>query len=259
MDISIITPIYDVESHLKSFISTISKIQKGLRDANAQKGMLCEVILINNNPEKGIKGGKGLNLDVPGLKIIQNRKNIGFGAACNQGMRMVKGKYILILNPDVRIEARALQNLVKAMENNKNANIISCKLLNEDGSLQNSCKRFPNLRAMLARRVRFPFASIFKKQLDRYEMADYDHKKPRKVDWVSGALMLMRKKYFFDERYFMYFEDADLCRGVGKVYYYPTISLVHKAERQSARSFKLLLFHMISGVYYFYKFSGKKT
>lgn len=255
--ISIITPIYNIGSHLPGFISSMSKLEKQLKKSFKGK-ILNEIILINNNPKKDLRKVGNVNLNVPNLKIIQNKKNIGFGAACNQGMKIAKGEYMLILNPDVKIEARSLQELLKIIKQNKKANIISCKLLNEDGSLQHSCKRFPTFRALLARRIKFPFALIFKKELDRYSMKEYDHKKPKKVDWVSGALMFMRKRYYFDERYFMYFEDADLCRRVGNVYYYPSVSVMHKAERQSARNIRLFFLHASSMIHYFYKFSVKR-
>lgn len=246
--ISIITPIYDVESHLPGFIKTISKLVASPKEKTVE-----EAILINNNPDVDLRNIKNEGIGLPCLKVIQNKKNKGYGAACNQGIRMAKGRHILILNPDVRIGLKALNELINALKQNNKAKIVSCKLLNEDGSLQHSCRRFPTLRALLARRIPLPFAYLFKKQLNRYNMKDYDHKSPKRVDWVSGALMLMRKKYYFDENYFMYFEDVDLCRKVGGVYYYPNVHATHKAERQSARSARLFLLHFASMSYYFCK------
>lgn len=253
--ISIITPIYDIESHLSGFIDCISKLV-----GKSDDKLVKEVILINNNPKKDIYCMKEMGLKIKKikiLKVIQNKKNIGFGSACNQGLKAAKGDFFLIMNPDVNISYNALKGLLNALKRNNYANIISCKLLNEDCSLQHSCRRFPTLRALLARRIPCPFARIFKKNLDSFNMKDYNHKTPRKVDWVSGALMLMGDKYFFDEHYFMYFEDTDLCRRIGGVYYYPAVSAIHKAERQSARSPRLFFSHISSMIYYFYKFSKK--
>lgn len=254
--ISIITPIYDLESHLSNFIDLVHKLENKLKK-DSRNGLIKEIIIINNNPKKDIKKFMKSLPALSRLKIIQNKKNVGYGAACNQGIKRAKARYILILNPDVKINAKALKEIVKIAKQNKKANIISCKLLNGDGSLQLSCKRFPTFRALLARRIRFLFAYIFKKQLNRYEMKDYDHKSPRKVDWVSGAFMLMKNKYYFDERYFMYFEDADICRRIKGVYYYPSVSAIHKAERGSTRSIRMFLYHFVSMVRYFYKFSNK--
>lgn len=250
--ISIITPIYNTKNHLPRFISCISKL---IEQSNGK--LIKEVILINNNPKKDIYCIKGINLKIKGLKIIQNKKNIGFGAACNQGLKAAKGDFFLVMNPDIDINYNALNSLFKTLKHNKAANIVSCRLVNQDGSLQYSCRRFPTVRALLARRIPIPFRYLFRKQLDLYNMKDYDHKTKRKVDWVSGALMLMREKYYFDEHYFMYFEDIDLCRRIGGVYYCPEISATHKAERQSTQNIWLFLSHIKSMLYYFNKFTMK--
>jgi N-acetylglucosaminyl-diphospho-decaprenol L-rhamnosyltransferase len=252
--ISIITPIYDINAHLNDFLSSMSS----LMDKEGKK-IVQEIILINNNPRKKISDKKLQDAQkIDNLRIIQNKKNIGYGAACNQGIRMAQGKYTLILNPDVKIDSNALKRMADFLEKNKDANIVSCRLHNSDGSLQHSCKRFPTLSVLIARRVSFPFAYLFKRNLSRYEMREYDHKLPRRVDWVSGALMLMRRKYFFDEKYFMYFEDVDLCRQVKNIYYYPLVFAIHKSERASRRDFRLFFHHLSSMVYYLYKFSFKK-
>lgn len=243
--ISVITPIYDVEKHLGDYAENMRRLQNefsGIKD----------IILINNNIRKKISKNKVLDV-LKNLKIIENKKNIGYGRACNQGMRIAEGEYVLILNPDIKIDGDSLKKLLSELMKNKKVNIASCKLLDEDGSLQHSCRRFPSLGALLAKRIPFPFRYLFKKELDRYDMADYDHKSPRKVDWVSGALMLMRKRYLFDENYFMYFEDIDLCRKVKEVYYYPTVSAVHRAERGSTKDIMLLLSHVRSTIHYFWK------
>lgn len=243
--ISIITPIYDVEKHLQKYAENILSLQKEFPE-------IKDIIIINNNTKKKIRKNKALN-GLRNLKVIENKKNVGYGKACNQGMRIAKGKYMLILNPDVKIDGNSLKRLVSEFEKNKKAKIVSCKLVNEDGSLQYSCRRFPTFRALIARRISVPFAHIFRNELDKYDMRDYDRKEPKKVDWVSGALMLMKGKKYFDEGYFMYFEDIDLCRSVGGVYYYPAVSAVHKAERASARNLKLLLSHISSMMHYFRK------
>ena len=253
--ISIIAPIYDIESHLPCFIDGISRLIGKSGDK-----LVKEVILINNNPKKDVYRIKDMGIkikQIKKLKIIQNKKNVGFSAACNQGLKAAKGDFFLIMNPDVTISYNALKDLLNALKRDNTVNIGSCKLINLDGTLQTSCRRFPTIRALLARKTPILFGYLFKKQLELYDMVDYDHKTKRKVDWVSGALILMRKRYYFDEHYFMYFEDVDLCRRVGGGYYYPFVSAAHKAERQSTKSPKLFLYHISSMIYYFYKFSKR--
>ena len=174
--ISIITPIYDIEKHMSDYIANIRSLQEGSK-------CITEIILINNNTKKRITKNRPLS-KLKNLKVIENDENVGYGSACNQGMKAAKGRYFLILNPDVKIDAKSLGKLVRFLESKKDAKIVSCKLLNEDGSLQHSCRRFPTFRALLSRRIPFPFTALFRKELDHFNMTDYDHMTTRKVDWV---------------------------------------------------------------------------
>ena len=253
--ISIITPIYDIDKHLDDFLDFALHLSKDVKKAG-KKAPVKEIILINNNPKVDLPNLVSFRPKIPLLNIIQNKKNIGYGRACNQGIKLAKGDKILIMNPDIRVGLSDLTELLKFMKKTPAAHIVSCKLVNVDGSLQYSCRTFPTLRALFASRISF-FNRFFKKSVGTYLMAGYDHESPRKVDWVSGAFMLLQKKYYFDERYFMYFEDIDLCRTVEGVYYYPLVSTVHKAERASRRDALLFLSHALSMIKYFLKYVCK--
>ncbi len=183
--------------------------------------------------------------EFPDVNIIENSENKGYGAACNQAIKIAAGKHILILNPDIILQENTVEELLKYLEQNKEAKIVSCKLKNPDGTLQDSYRKFPTIWGLLKRQLKTRFRTK--------NIIAQEFKEPTKVDWVSGAFMLLRNKYYFDERYFLYFEDVDLCKTVGYVYYCPKVFATHLAKRQSAKNIKLIIWHIKSAMQYFAK------
>jgi len=204
-----------------------------------------ETIIIDNN-----SSDNSIDLiDSKNYVIIKNKKNIGFAKAVNQGIKIAKGENMLLLNGDVILNKDTTPKTLDFLEKS-GANIVGCKLFNPDGSLQYSCRRFPTFLGLLSRKIFI--GKIFKKSFDRYLMKDYDHQKPRKVGWVSGAFLMMKGRYLLDEKFFLYFEDTDLCKRVGNVYYFPNATAIHKHD-ESSGSFKLKIIHLRSMVHYFWK------
>lgn len=181
----------------------------------------------------------------PQTKIIANKINKGYGAACNQAITIAQGNYILILNPDILLEKNTIPELLKYAHENREARIISCTLKNSDGTVQDSFRTFPTILSLLKRQITTRFRT---KRIIPNEVT-----MPQKVDWISGAFMLLKDRYYFDERFFLYFEDVDLCKTIGNVYYYPGTSATHLAKRESARNLKLTYWHAKSAVQYFFK------
>ena len=202
-----------------------------------------ELIIVNNSPKELLQGfnhKKSTN-----LRIIQNNKNLGFGKANNLGIRIAKGKYILVLNPDIILMKNTLSKLFNFMEKFKDANMAGCKLINPmTKKIDDSARKFPTFGSLILRRLGL-------KKEKGYPLATI--KQPLKVDWLSGAFLFMRKKYYFDENYFLYFEDTDLSRKTGKVYYLPQITAFHLGKRMSRKNLKYLLIHLRSMFYYFKK------
>ena len=203
-----------------------------------------EIIVSNNSEPTAIKE--------TGVKVINNKKNLGYGKACNVAISQAKGKFICILNPDIIINKDTVLELMKFMKNNPDAKIVAPKLLNDDGSLQLSCRTFPTVSIMLARNIPF-MKKLFRKSLEKHNMLEYDRQTPKQVDWVSGAFMMLREKYFFDPAFFMYFEDVELCKRVGNVWYCPNATTHHTAGHGSKRNAKLFYEHVKSMLYYFIK------
>ena len=185
------------------------------------------------------------------VRLIVNSKNLGYGKAANIGIKKSKSKYILLINPDVFINPKEIDKMVKFMENHPNCDVQGSKLLDKDGKLLYSCHRFPTFTSMVGRRLGFSEKGVYK-----YLMKDYDHKMPRKVDWVSGGCMMFKSRYLFDERYFLYLEDVDFCIGKG-VWYNPGAFAVHIVQRESAKKLSSLLIHIMSLMKFLLKHRGR--
>ena len=172
----------------------------------------------------------------PMVHLIENKKNTGFARANNQAARQCSGEYLLLLNSDAYLQGDALSRMLQAMEAYPDTGALGSQLLNEDLSLQRSCYAFPTLATELWQTIwldrLFPKSKVFGKYLMTYwRMGDF-----REVDVVMGACMLVRRAALgqgdlFDESYFMYSEEVDLCyrlkqRG-WKVRYLPEAKAVH--------------------------------
>ncbi len=214
----------------------------------------------------------GDSLKIPPIKTIQSELNGGFAAGNNLGIKEAEGKYIMIINPDIAVVPNALERMVEFMEKNNSIGIIGPKLINPDGSIQYSCRRFPNFFTPIYRRIFLGRLFFAKNNLVNYLMIDFDHESNISVDWLFGACLLIRKSAleeigFFDERFFMYFEDLDLCRRFWKngfkVFYFAEVEMVHYHQRLSAEKSGILAIfskggriHLASGIKYFIKYLG---
>jgi GT2 family glycosyltransferase len=174
----------------------------------------------------------------PEVVLTRNGRNLGFGAAVNKSVKKGVSPYVVLLNPDSLILKGFFREVLSFMEMNPQIAIAGPRILDEDGSLQGSARTFPTPltalfgRSSLLTRI-FPGNSITRANL---LSSSSDGICPMEVDWVSGACMVIRRKAInavgcFDERFFMYWEDADLCKrmwnGGWKVVYYPLASILH--------------------------------
>lgn len=201
-----------------------------------------EIIVVDNASGDGV--GEILSERFPQVKFIQSAENKGYAAGNNLGIRQARGRYILILNPDVAVLEGAIEKLYKFMEDNSQTAVVGPKLVNPDKTTQYSCFRFPKFMTPIYRRTpigKLPFA---KKDLQNYLMEDFDHSYSKEVDWLLGACWLVKKEALdrvglMDERFFLYFEDIDWCRRFWqsnyKVQYMPEAEMVHYHERLSAQ------------------------
>lgn len=201
---------------------------------------LHEVILTLNVPEDEKFLSEAYNFP---LIVIRNAKPIGFGANHNQAFRQSSGDVFVICNPDIRIINSPFDELIDALDKYKG--VVAPVVLDSAGVIQDSVRKFPTFRSLVRRVV------IERGVLD-YDLEGFDS---IEVDWVAGMFVLFERETYslvdgFDERYFMYMEDADICRRIRLLGYSVrcvlSTSVVHDAQRASHKSLKYLLWHIES-------------
>ncbi len=200
------------------------------------------------------------------FKLVANNDNRGYSRGVNQGISFSTGPLILILNPDIEITSGSIDALIDFMKENPDAGIAGSKLLYPDGTLQYSCRAFYTVKTLLFRRTFLGKLFPGSKTIRDHLMLDYDHEKSRRVDWVLGGCMMVRREAMekvgmMDERFFLYFEDTDWCFRMRQhgwhVYYVPRSVMTHSYERSSARSIlrKPFLMHLLSLLRYYEKWN----
>ncbi len=178
------------------------------------KGVSFEVIVVDNASGDGTSGS--IREEFPAVFLIENDQNRGFAAANNQGMKLARGRYILLLNPDTLILDGAIEKMVRYVDGHPDVGCAGCQVLEDGEKIQMTCFRFPSpLNIFLSVAC---LDRLFRKYhfFGRYWMTDWDRRNEREVDVVSGMFMLVRRETvsqvgLMDEEYFIYAEEADWC------------------------------------------------
>lgn len=183
------------------------------------------------------------------ISLIRNNHPLGFGANHNQAFQSARGKYFCVLNPDIRLENDPFRDLINCLAN-ETVGIAAPMVLDVDGKVDDSARRFPNPIAILGKVFGLRFESTY--------VASQSNIYP---DWVAGMFMLFRSETFeqingFDERYFLYYEDVDICARLtyaGKsIVLCPASKVIHLAQRTSHRNLKYLRWHVTSMLRFFF-------
>lgn len=200
--------------------------------------------------------------EFPEVQLIDNPTNAGFTRANNQGIEVAKGRHILLLNNDTRVLADSMGRTIDFLDKNPDVGAAGLKLLNQDGSLQLSCRRFPSFSQAL-----FNHNSILTQVFPNnpfsrsYLMTDIQRDVVQDVDWVSGACLFIRREVIdaiggLDERFFMYSEDVDYCFRVWKagwrVTYIPIGEVVHLIGQSTRKARFRTVFERHKSMYRFY-------
>jgi len=222
-------------------------------------GVKYEIIVVDNASGDGT--AEFVRKNCPEVTLISNSRNIGFAAANNKAIEKSNSKYLLLINSDCRVYEKSIGGLVDFMEKNPRAGIAGPKIVNSDGTIQLSCRRFPSIINAAAHTILgdiFPHNPFSKK----YKLADIRRDNPLKVDWVSGSCMIIRRKALvedtgvLDENYFMYVEDLDICYRMWQknweVYYYPQAKIMHHVAGSSDSGKIKSSFRMQKSVFYFF-------
>ncbi len=244
-----------------------------LAEARQQTALNVEIIVVDNNSQN-LHANELVARFFPDAWCLLREGDYGFGRSCNLGANVVDAEYYFFLNPDTKlVDPHIFDKLYGYMQSHDEVGIIAPKILYFDGRLQETCRRYPRWFVPFAQRTFLQHTTFGQEYAASFGMRDYDHATPRDVDWVQGSALFIRGSLWkelggFDHRYFMYFEDVDLCRRVhlrGKqVLYFPETVIQHAHGKESARIpglFKNLLYnemaraHLMSWGKYFLKWA----
>jgi len=233
--VSIIIVNYNVKDLLQSCLNSINKFYSN--DS-------FEIIIVDNNSNDG--SIEIIKKNFPSCILLSNTTNAGFSEANNQGVKIAKGEYILLLNPDTEFKNDSLNSMIKYLETNPTISIIAPKLLNADGSLQISCWKFPSVLNIIAET--FFLHLIFK--IGQYSEQMFDSL--FEIDVASGACLLFRKELtnqigLLDSNLF-WMEDVDYCyraKSIGKVVYFPETEIIHHSGKSLRQNYNIAISNQI--------------
>ena len=216
------------------------------------KDLKVEIIVVDNGSTDGSL--QLINsLKWPNLKIIANKKNLGYGAGNNQGIKIAQGDYILLLNSDTVVKDEAPLKMANFLKKHPQVGAVGCKLLNPNNSIQPSAGPFPNLMISAV----MLFAEHWLGDLVR---ASFN--KTKEVDWVMGAALMVRHDVFqkagpMDEGIFMYMDEVEWCFRIKKagykVFFYPGAEVIHFFGGSSKTGRRDPVLNIYRGLLYFYK------
>ena len=210
--------------------------------SNGFESKELEIIVVDNNSSDG--SAEMIEKEYPEIKLIRNKKNLGFSAGNNIGIKNSGGKFLLLLNSDALVEPDSLITILNVMENNRSIGAATCLLQTADGKIDPASHRgFPipwnALSYFLGLEKLFPKSRFF----GGYHQGWKNLKAPHDVDCISAAFMMVSREAIekvglLDERFFMYGEDIDWCLRIKnsgfKIFFYPGVKTLH-LKRQSGR------------------------
>lgn len=246
-------------SSIVTYKSSRSDLQIVIECVN--KSIIEKLYIVDNSPTDELKEFV-LSLSDK-IEYIFGHGNVGYGAAHNIAIRKSieqNSTYHVVINPDIIFEKDVIDSLMQYMDNNIDVGQIMPKVFYPNGELQYLCKLIATPFDLIGRRF-FPLKKYVEKRNNKYELRFTDYNQIINVPSLSGCFMFIRTDILkqiegFDERFFMYCEDFDLCRRIGKLsktIFFPKVSITHNYEKGSYRNNKLLNYHIQSAIKYFNK------
>ncbi len=244
--LSIIIVSYNTKEYLLPCLKSICEKDDGRSQ---------EVIVVDNGSQDG-SGGE-VKEKFHFVHLIENKKNLGFAKAANQGLRKASGRYLFLLNPDAQVKRGAIEQFVSFMESHPEAGAAGGQLFNSDGSRQNSIANFPSLAT-----------ELFNKSLlrwfypKRFPGKERDYLKPIEVDSVIGACMVVSREVvdqvgLLDEDYFLFLEETDWCfrmkKAGMKIYHIPDAEIIHHQGKSARKKTALSKIEYYRSRYLFFK------
>ncbi len=220
--------------------------------ADLRAAELGELVVVDNGSTDGSLAAA--EAAVPGVEVVVPGRNLGYGAAVNRGVAATSARFVLVCNPDLEVPPEAVGALVDALEADPGCALVGPLIRTPEGGRYPSARRFPSMVDAAGHALLGLFApdNRFTRSYQRSELDD-GSVEVRHADWVSGACFLVRRTDFeavggFDESYFMYAEDVDLCWRLGRVgrtvTYAPTAEVTHLQGRSTDRHpYRMILEH----------------
>jgi len=205
MKLSIVIVSWNTREMLRNCLNSIP---------SQKEGPAIEIIVVDNDSSDG--SADMVAEHFPAVVLIQNSSNLGFAKATNQGLRAASGGFFLLLNSDTIVHGDVIADSLRFMISRPEIGMMGCKVLNEDGSTQMTCSRFPSFLNLLLQTLGLNRLSR-PAWLQRYQMLDWERDDERDVDVISGCYLMVRKETLdeiglLDENFFLYGEETDWCR-----------------------------------------------
>ncbi len=186
------------------------------------------------------------------------KSNVGFGKGHNFVLDNLDSEYHAIVNPDILLKEDSLSKIINYLDNREDVGMVIPRLVDENGVLQKAYRREVTIHDMF---IRMFCPKLFPKRMDKVTLQDKDYTKEFQVPFGQGSFLVIRTKLLkdlkgFDDRFFMYMEDADLCKRVNqqsKLMFIPDTEVIHKWEKGSHKNKKLFKYHVKSMIKYFLK------
>lgn len=225
-----------------------------------------QIIVVDNSDDNFIQDSKQQIQSLKEIKdvvLITPSRNVGFGKANNIALREAKGKYFGIINPDILLIEDSFSKIIEFLDSHKNIGAVIPKLIDKQGKILPVYRRNITLYDIFVRYVN-PF-HLFDKRREYHTMQEKDYSKVFEVPFGQGSFLVVRTSIMkqlngFDDRFFMYLEDADLCKRINQIsslVYLPTTQVIHLWAKSSHTNKKLLFIHLNSMVKYFMKWGLK--
>jgi GT2 family glycosyltransferase len=226
-----------------------------------------EVIVSDNGSADG--SIQFIQANYPLVKVIENKRNLRFAKANNVGIRAAAGEYVLILNPDTIIHYGTLDTMIAFADKHPEAGAFGCRVLNADGSYQMSARPFASLPGELIAGLYLRATGYFGSWFLSDNYPGWKGQTERTVDWVTGCFILVRAELLeriggFDEQFFYYYEDMDLCRRIWKsgysIIFSPQACITHlkgQSTNQRLPAVAFALDNQVTRYLYYYKYDGK--
>ncbi len=257
VDLSIVIVSWNVRDLLRQCLASL------LTASDQQPATDIELIVVDNASTDG--SAAMVRDEFPAVRLIASDTNLGYPGGNNAGLRVAQGRYVMILNPDTEVRPGALAALVAYADANPDVGVVGPQLLNPDGSVQSSRRRFPTFATALFESTWLqPIAP--RRLLERYYVLDQPDDATLDVDWVDGAALMARREAveqvgLLDEGFFMYSEELDWCRRFRqagwRVVYLPEAKVVHHRGKSSDQVVAARHIHFnTSKVRYFRKYHG---